>query len=61
MLPFYAQGAGHAIEDAAALAVCLGAEPREPGSILRSAARTAPPRFRGHARQVRSIWRIRAG
>ena len=37
MLPFYAQGAGQAIEDAAALAVCLAAGPwdsaRRAGSL----------------------------
>jgi salicylate hydroxylase len=34
MLPFYAQGAGQAIEDAAALAVCLAARPWDPPAAL---------------------------
>jgi salicylate hydroxylase len=34
MLPFYAQGAGQAIEDAAALAVCLTAGPWDPAASL---------------------------
>ena len=34
MLPFYAQGAGQAIEDAAALAVCLATGPWDPPAAL---------------------------
>ena len=34
MLPFYAQGAGQAIEDAAALAVCLTTGPWDPSAAL---------------------------
>jgi salicylate hydroxylase len=34
MFPFYAQGAVQAIEDAAALAVCLDVKRREPGRAL---------------------------
>ena len=34
MLPFFAQGAGQAIEDSAALAVCLAAAPDDPARAL---------------------------
>jgi salicylate hydroxylase len=44
MLPFYAQGAGQAIEDAAALAVCLGAGRWEPPAALARYERVRLPR-----------------
>jgi salicylate hydroxylase len=44
MLPFFAQGAGQAIEDAAALAACLTAEPGDPGRALARYERIRAPR-----------------
>jgi 2-polyprenyl-6-methoxyphenol hydroxylase-like FAD-dependent oxidoreductase len=44
MLPFYAQGAGQAIEDAAALAVCLATGPWEPPGALERYERVRSPR-----------------
>jgi salicylate hydroxylase len=44
MLPFYAQGAGQAIEDAAALAVCLATGPWEPPTALARYERVRSPR-----------------
>jgi salicylate hydroxylase len=44
MLPFYAQGAGQAIEDAAALAVCLATGPWEPLEVLARYERVRLPR-----------------
>ena len=44
MLPFYAQGAGQAIEDAAALAVCLAAGPADPPAALARYEQVRRPR-----------------
>jgi salicylate hydroxylase len=44
MLPFYAQGAGQAIEDAAALPVCLATGPWEPPAALARYERVRSPR-----------------
>ncbi len=44
MLPFYAQGAGQAIEDAAALAVCLATGPWDPPAALARYERVRLPR-----------------
>ncbi len=44
MLPFFAQGAGQAIEDAAALAVCLAAGPGEPAAALARYEQVRRPR-----------------
>jgi len=44
MLPFYAQGAGQAIEDAAALAVCLTTGPWDPPAALARYERLRMPR-----------------
>lgn len=44
MLPFYAQGAGQAIEDAAALAVCLSTGPWDPPAALARYERLRMPR-----------------
>ena len=44
MLPFYAQGAGQAIEDAAALAVCLTTGERDPPAALARYERLRMPR-----------------
>jgi 2-polyprenyl-6-methoxyphenol hydroxylase-like FAD-dependent oxidoreductase len=44
MLPFYAQGAGQAIEDAAALAVCLATGPWDPPAALARYERVRMPR-----------------
>jgi salicylate hydroxylase len=44
MLPFYAQGAGQAIEDAAALAVCLATGPWDPPTALARYERVRLPR-----------------
>jgi salicylate hydroxylase len=44
MLPFYAQGAGQAIEDAAALAVCLATGPWDPPAALARYERLRMPR-----------------
>lgn len=44
MLPFYAQGAGQAIEDAAALAVCLATGPWDPTTALARYERVRRPR-----------------
>ena len=44
MLPFYAQGAGQAIEDAAALAVCLATGAWEPPAALARYERVRLPR-----------------
>src|SRR5262249_24292697 len=44
MLPFYAQGAGQAIEDAAALAVSLAAGPWDPPAALARYERARLPR-----------------
>jgi salicylate hydroxylase len=44
MLPFFAQGAGQAIEDAAALAACLSAEADDPGRALARYERVRAPR-----------------
>jgi salicylate hydroxylase len=44
MLPFYAQGAGQAIEDAAALAVCLATGPWDPRAALARYERVRLPR-----------------
>lgn len=44
MLPFFAQGAGQAIEDAAALAVCLAAGTADPGDALARYERVRAPR-----------------
>jgi salicylate hydroxylase len=44
MLPFYAQGAGQAVEDAAALAVCLTTGPWEPPAALARYERVRLPR-----------------
>src|SRR5215469_3426658 len=44
MLPFYAQGAGQAIEDAAALAVYLGTGPWDPPAALMRYERVRLPR-----------------
>ena len=44
MLPFYAQGAGQAIEDAAALAVCLTTAPWDPPAALARYERLRMPR-----------------
>src|SRR5262245_65470751 len=44
MLPFFAQGAGQAIEDAAALAACLSAEPADPVRALTRYERIRAPR-----------------
>ena len=44
MLPFYAQGAGQAVEDAAALAVCLTTGPWEPPTALARYERVRLPR-----------------
>jgi len=44
MLPFYAQGAGQAIEDAAALAVCLTTGPWDPPAALARYERVRMPR-----------------
>ena len=61
MLPFFAQGAGQAIEDAAALATCLSAEPGDPGRALAGTSgsgRRAPPgsRRRAGAGSPTTIW-----
>jgi 2-polyprenyl-6-methoxyphenol hydroxylase-like FAD-dependent oxidoreductase len=44
VLPYLAQGAGLAIEDAAALAACLAAEPSDPVSAFRRYERVRKPR-----------------
>jgi salicylate hydroxylase len=44
MLPFYAQGAGQALEDAAALAVCLATGPWAPPAALARYERVRLPR-----------------
>ena len=44
MLPFYAQGAGQAVEDAAALATCLGTGPWDPAAALARYERVRMPR-----------------
>jgi salicylate hydroxylase len=44
MLPFFAQGAGQAIEDAAAIAVCLSAGADDPGLALARYERVRAPR-----------------
>ncbi|MGE5134047.1 MAG: FAD-dependent monooxygenase [Gemmatimonadota bacterium] len=44
MLPFYAQGAGQAIEDAAALAACLATGPWDPAAALARYERVRLPR-----------------
>jgi 2-polyprenyl-6-methoxyphenol hydroxylase-like FAD-dependent oxidoreductase len=44
MLPFYAQGAGQAIEDAAALAVCLATGPWDPRAALARYEKARMPR-----------------
>jgi salicylate hydroxylase len=44
MLPFYGQGAAQAIEDAAALAVCLTAAPGDPAAALARYQRLRMPR-----------------
>src|SRR5207247_4251424 len=44
MLPFYAQGAGQAIEDAAALAVCLATGPWDPPAALARYEQVRRPR-----------------
>jgi salicylate hydroxylase len=44
MLPFYAQGAGQAIEDAAALTVCLATGPWDPPAALARYERVRLPR-----------------
>ena len=44
MLPFYAQGAGQAIEDAAALAACLAAGPWDPPAALARYEKVRLPR-----------------
>jgi 2-polyprenyl-6-methoxyphenol hydroxylase-like FAD-dependent oxidoreductase len=44
MLPFYAQGAGQAIEDAAALAACLTARPWDPPAALARYEQVRMPR-----------------
>jgi salicylate hydroxylase len=44
MLPFYAQGAGQAVEDAAALAICLAAGPWAPPAALARYERVRLPR-----------------
>lgn len=44
MLPFYAQGAGQAIEDAAALATCLATGPWDPPAALARYERVRLPR-----------------
>ena len=44
MLPFYAQGAGQAIEDAAALAVCLTTGPWDPPAALARYEQVRMPR-----------------
>lgn len=44
MLPFYAQGAGQAIEDAAVLAGCLAQDPADPVAALRRYERLRVPR-----------------
>jgi salicylate hydroxylase len=44
MLPFYGQGAGQAIEDAAALAVCLATGPWDPAAALARYERVRLPR-----------------
>jgi salicylate hydroxylase len=44
MLPFYAQGAGQAIEDAAALAICLATGPSDPPAALARYERVRRPR-----------------
>ena len=44
MLPFFAQGAGQAIEDAAVLSACLAARPADPGQALARYERVRAPR-----------------
>jgi salicylate hydroxylase len=44
MLPFYAQGAGQAVEDAAALAACLATGPWDPPAALARYERVRMPR-----------------
>ena len=44
MLPFFAQGAGQAIEDAAVLSVCLAAETADPSGALARYERVRAPR-----------------
>jgi len=44
MLPFFAQGAGQAVEDAAVLAACLAAGPGDPAGALARYQRVRAPR-----------------
>ena len=66
MLPFAAQGAGMAIEDAAVLAKCLGETQNEGGpaiagrdaSVTRACAGRASPRVQRAARQAGRIYHL---
>jgi 2-polyprenyl-6-methoxyphenol hydroxylase-like FAD-dependent oxidoreductase len=44
MMPFYAQGAAHSIEDAYVLAGCFAASPQEPAAALHRYVRVRQPR-----------------
>jgi 2-polyprenyl-6-methoxyphenol hydroxylase-like FAD-dependent oxidoreductase len=55
VLPYLAQGAGLAIEDAAALAACLAAEPSDPASAFRRYERLRRPRAARVQRAARRV------